>query len=102
MVYLGTTLPAGSLIHISSSDRQNILTFEPAKEIQSLAFSSPDLKTGMTYEVSYGGNSSGQKTDGLYQGGIYSGGQAFAPFTVSSTVTQIGDGGRFDRRRGRW
>ena len=93
LLNLNSTLPAGYLINISSSDGQNILTFAPAKDIQSIAFSSPDLKSGTTYQVSYGGMSTGKQVGGLYRDGAYSGSQLYTTFTVSSTVTWIGGGG---------
>jgi hypothetical protein len=81
------------LIHIQNSAGEDIFTFSPAKNYQSLAFSSPALVTGETYTISYGGNSSGAALDGLYQGGSYSGGTQITSFTVSGVVTAIGSGG---------
>lgn len=91
LLNFNTTLPAGTLINIRSSDGQDVLTFETAKAIQSIAFSSPELKTGTTYEVSYGGQATGEVTDGLYQGGTYSGGTVYTTFTVSGVVTGVGN-----------
>ena len=104
LLNLNSTLPAGSLINISSSDGQNILTFAPTKDIQSIAFSSPELKRGTTYQISYGGKSMGKEVGGLYRDGVYSGGQLYSTFTVSSTVTWIGGGGFGGRGGGgrRW
>lgn len=103
LLNLNGTLQAGALIHIQSSDGTEILTFAPAKQIQSIAFSSPELKKGVTYEVYYGGSSTGTATDGLYQppregteylGGTYSGGTQYTSFVVSGTVTTIGSARR--------
>lgn len=41
-----------------------MLTFKPGKNFQSLAFSSPNLVRGTTYNVLLGGSATG--TDGVY------------------------------------
>ncbi|MBN1137541.1 MAG: carbohydrate-binding domain-containing protein [Anaerolineae bacterium] len=95
LLNLNSTLRAGTLIHIQSSDGEEILTFVPSKQYQSIAFSSPKLASGSTYEVYYGGNSTGTATDGLYQGGTVSSATALGSFTVSSIVTAIGRSSRW-------
>jgi len=94
LVYLTSSQPAGTLFHIQNSAGEDILTFAPSKDYQSIAFSSPKLVTGETYTISVGGSSTGTVTDGLYQGGTYSSGTEFETFTVSSVVTTVGTGGR--------
>jgi hypothetical protein len=81
---------AGTLIHIQSSDGTEILTFAPTKQFQSIAFSSPELVSGETYNVYVGGSSTGAAADGLVQDGTYTPGDLYTNFTVSSIVTQIG------------
>ena len=95
LINLDSAQQAGSLVHIQSSDGKNILTFLPLKGYQSIAFSSPELATGVTYDVYFGGSTDGTATDGLYQTGTYTGGEQANSFTVSSVVTQIGRSGRF-------
>jgi len=85
------TLQAGTLIHIQTSEGQEVLTFAPSKQYQSIVFSSPALVSGSTYDVYYGGSSTGTAQDGLYQGGEYSPGTKYASFTVSSAVTTMGN-----------
>jgi hypothetical protein len=93
------TLPAGTLVNIKNSAGEDILTFAATKQYQSLAFSSPELVSGETYTVSYGGSSSGSLVDGLFQDGNYSGGTELTSFTVSGVVTMIGSGGGGGRMR---
>lgn len=85
-----TVLPADSLVHIQDSQGNDILTFSPSKQYQSIAFSSPTLVTGETYTVFNGGSSSGVATDSLYQGGVYTPGVEAISFTVEGVVTMIG------------
>jgi len=95
LLNLTSTLRAGTLIQIQSSDGDEILTFSPTKQYRSIAFSSPELANGSTYQVTYGGSSTGTATDGLYQGGTVSSGTELTSFTVSSIVTAIGRSSRW-------
>jgi len=95
LLNLNGTLQAGVPFHIQGSDGREIVTFSPAKEYQSIAFSSPELSNGATYDVFYGGSSTGTVNDGLYQGGTYTAGTNLGSFTVSGMVTRLGSGRRF-------
>jgi hypothetical protein len=74
LVYFTTVQPAGSPVSIQNSAGEEILSFTPANAYQSLAFSSPQLTTGSSYQV-------------------YTAGQASSSFTVSGVVTTVGSGG---------
>lgn len=90
LLNLSSAVRAGSLLHIQSSSGEEIVTFAPTKQVQSIAFSSPSLAKGESYELYVGGSSTGTAMDGLYQGGAYSGGSQAGSFTISSIVTQVG------------
>lgn len=92
---LTTAQQAGTIVNIQNSSGQSILTFAPSKQYQSIAFSSPDLAYGTSYNLYTGGSSSGTVSDGLYTNGTYSPGTLAATFTVSSIVTNIGSTGGF-------
>jgi len=93
LIYLNATQPAGALVHIQDSAGKDILTFAPTKVYQSIAFSSPDLVKGATYDIYIGGRSSGAVTDSLYKGGTYTPGARYTSFAVSNMVTTVGSGG---------
>ncbi|MCB9133837.1 MAG: carbohydrate-binding domain-containing protein [Anaerolineales bacterium] len=93
LVYFGTTIPSGTIVHIQNSAGEDVLTFVPTKNYQSLAFSSPDLAQGETYTIYVEGSSTGTAADGLIQDGAYTPGTEVGTFKVSSTVTQMGSGG---------
>jgi hypothetical protein len=93
LIYLTSAQPAGTLVHIQNSAGENILTFAPAKEYQSIAVSSPGLVNGATYELYIGGSSTGAVSDGLYQDGTYAPGAQYTSFTISGMATTIGTGG---------
>lgn len=76
------TKSAGTLFHIESSGGADIVTFEPSKQYQSVVISSPDLEGGTTYNVYFGGSSTRTETDGLYEGGSYSGGTQDSSFSL--------------------
>jgi len=81
------------MVHIETEDGEEILTFVPTKEYQSVLLSSPELQNGSTYVVYSGGSSTGTVTDGLYSGGTYTAGTQVTSFTISSMVTGAGSGG---------
>jgi hypothetical protein len=95
-----TVQSAGTLIHIETADDEEILTFQPAKDYQSIVISSPELENGETYVVYTGGSSSGTSVDGLITGGDYTPGRQAASFTITSIITgESSGGGMGDRQR---
>lgn len=91
LINFDSPLPTGTLIRVQSSNGNEILTFAPIKQYQSIVVSSPELVNGATYEVYTGGSSSGAVNDGLYQDGTYSTGSQYTSFTISNIVTQLGN-----------
>lgn len=89
-VILSASQAAATLIHIQDSSGADLLSFKPSKSYQSLIFSSPELATGKTYSVYYGGSSSGSESDGLYSGGSYTAGTLFKTVTPTSVITTVG------------
>ncbi len=86
-----SALPAGTIIHIQTSAGEDLLTFAPTKTFQSIVFSSPAVTNGETIEIYYGGSAAGETLGGVYLDGSYTPGQQIASFTVSNTVTQVGN-----------
>lgn len=93
LINFTSSQPVGSLVHIQNSTGEDILTFSPTKEFQSILLSSSELESGSTYDVYTGGSSSGSVVDGLYQDGSYTQGSTYDSFTISDIVTNIGTGG---------
>ena len=83
---------AGTIFHLQNSSGTDIVTFKPAKTYQSVVFSSPDFGKA-TYDIYFGGSSTGTLKDGLYKGGTYTPGTKNTSFTVSSVTTKVGSGG---------
>jgi hypothetical protein len=94
---------AGTMVHIETESGQEVVTFSPAKQYQSVLLSSPELENGSTLVVYSGGNSSGAASEGLYAGGAYSGGTQVDSLKISGVVTTGGlaAGGFPGGRRGR-
>ena len=93
LINFSTAQKAGTLVHIQSSDGDEILTFAPSKQYQSIAFSSPELLKGGEYKIYLGGSSTGTVLDSLYLDGAYSAGSEYESFTISGVVTTVGTGG---------
>ena len=85
-----TSVSANTILHIEDESGNELITFAPSKSVGSIVISSPNIKNGTTYNVYTGGESTGTATDGLYSEGSYSGGTKGDSFTVSSTVTNVG------------
>lgn len=85
-----TSISANTLLHIEDENGNELITFAPSKTVGSIVISSPNIKTGTTYKLYTGGESTGNATDGLYSDGSYSGGTEGDSFTVSNTVTNVG------------
>lgn len=84
------TQPAGTIVHIADADGNNLLTFTPLRQYQSIVLSSPALINGETYTVYGGGSADGTVSDGLYTDGTYTTGTAVESFTISGVVTSAG------------
>ena len=87
------TQAAGTLAALTDESGKTVLAFAPAKAYQSIVFSSPLLEQGKTYTLISGGSCSVQPADGLYTGGVCSGGAELTDVTISGTVTRIADDG---------
>ncbi|WP_294188467.1 carbohydrate-binding domain-containing protein [uncultured Clostridium sp.] len=85
-----TSISANTLLHIEDESGKELITFSPSKSVSSIVISSENIKTGTAYKVYTGGESTGNATDGLYSDGSYSGGTEGDSFTVSNTVTNVG------------
>ena len=90
MIGIGSTVSKGTLVNISDSNGNVILTFEGAKSYDNMVLCTSDLKTGETYTVSVGGSVTGTAKDGIYKG-AYSGGTEVASFTVENTLSTAGN-----------
>lgn len=88
-----SVIKAGTMVHIETEDGENVLTFVPAKNYQSVVLCSSALIKGATYNVYTGGTSTGTVKDALYSGGTYSGGTIYTSFKVTSEVTSLGSSG---------
>lgn len=83
------TIGEGTCISIEGGSESFVFTV--SKNVQNIVFSSPMLKQGTEYTVSYGGKySGGTVTDGICEGGKYSGGNDLAKFTIEDYLTSYG------------
>ncbi|MBN2737947.1 MAG: carbohydrate-binding domain-containing protein [Spirochaetales bacterium] len=91
LLYNFDSKPKNTLINIQNTNGNSLMTFLPDKDFSSLTFSSPDLQSGQSYNVYFGGSySGGTQKDGLYQNGSYNRGTLGTTFTVSGLLTTIG------------
>lgn len=85
-----STISADTLITIADSDGNVIAAFKPKNNVQSIVFSSEDIKTGTTYTIYKNGTYSGTlSSDNYGTGGTISGGTKVASGTVTSNLTTL-------------
>ncbi len=89
LINLRTSRPAGTLIHLESNTKTEVITFSPSKQYQSIALCSPLLTMGSTYDLYLGGSSTGTIKDGIYQNGVYTPGTLTRTLTITSIVTKV-------------
>ena len=68
-IYLtsSSVLDAGTVIHLQTTNGEDLVTFQPVNDFDVIVFTSPDLVTGEAYEVYPGGSVSGDSATGLYE-----------------------------------
>ena len=103
-ILVNTSLQAGKIASITDKSGNALITFAPSKNIQSVYFSSKDLKIGENYNlltgVTYTG---GNEKDSIYTGGKYTGGSTAATSTAAATVSggmNMGGMNRGDMNKG--
>lgn len=80
----------GTIINISDSKGDTILSFSPSKKFNSLVYTSSTITKGSTYSISYGGTDTGTNKDGMYASGKYTNGTSLGTVTISSSITSLG------------
>ena len=99
LIYFGTTYAAGTPVSVVNSAGENVVTIVPSKQYSSLVVSSPNLVLGETYTIYVGGDVGTPDALGFAVGSAASGGTAVATSTLSTVVTQVGQGGMWGGRR---
>jgi trimeric autotransporter adhesin len=83
------SISSSTIFNIQDASGNSLVTFKPIRSAYYFIFSSPDLKSGSTYNIYTGGTSTGTYSNGLYTGGTYSGGSLKKSFSVSGKVTSV-------------
>lgn len=91
LVYYSETQTAGTLLNLSDTQGNSIISYIPAKDYQSVVISCPNLETGGSYILSAGGEVQGEETDGYYGALSYSGGTTMYEILLDSTIITAGD-----------
>lgn len=88
-----TLQQAGTLVHLGTAEGEEILTFSPNKEYQSIVISSPDIILGDAYVLYSGGSYTGSSFNGQLTGGKYTEGNKIIEFETSKVVTWLTETG---------
>ncbi len=85
---------AGELVHLEDSSGNTILTFAPSKNYRNVIISTPEIKTGESYEYYAGGSITGDSTNGLYEEtATYTKAGEAISFTPTDIVTYLSESG---------
>ena len=82
-VTYGSTISAGTVVHIVTGDGESLITFEPANAYNVIVFSSPNLIDGGSYDVYLGGTVTGDSPTDLYDDSAYTAGDLTGTVTAS-------------------
>lgn len=93
MLYFSSVQKAGTTVTLADEKGTVLLSFIPAKDYQTVLFSSPQLQQGKTYTVSTGGTPSAAGVDGLSTGGTVSGAAKLLEVTLENVITSISEDG---------
>jgi Carbohydrate-binding domain-containing protein Cthe_2159 len=93
LINFDNAIRAGTMVHLEDEDGNDILTFVPTKQYQSVCLCSPDITEGSTLTIYLSGSSTGAETDGLYSGGTYSPGTESTTLEITGVVNTLGGGG---------
>lgn len=66
-VTTGSTVAAGTVVHIENAAGESLVTFEPANDYSVIVFSSSELVAGEAYDVYLGGTVTGDSATNLYE-----------------------------------
>lgn len=90
-----STQSAGSVIRLTDSEGNNIVTYTPSKSYSNVIISAPELINGESYVLSIGGSISGNETDGLYEdNAVYTAGTTIAEFTITDSGSYFSENGQ--------
>ncbi len=74
-VTTGSTLSAGTVVHVQDSDGAGLVTFKPANDYSVIVFTSGELVSGASYDIYLGGEVAGDSATSLYEEGDYTPGE---------------------------
>ncbi len=84
----------GTLVTLTDSRGNEILSYAPSKNFEHIVISSPDIKSGENYTIYTGGSSDSTENHGLYENSGYKNdGTEAGSFTAENVVSTIGSQG---------
>lgn len=87
------TQEANTIFNIKSESGEDIITYSPNKQYQSIIVSTPEIKTNENYEINTGGSYEGDEYNGLYSNGTYTNYQKLTTLSISEVITTFNQEG---------
>lgn len=98
---LSSPLSGGTLVTVTDSSGNEVISFAPEKTFSSIVISSPDIKSGGTYTLYTGGSTSSSEKYGLCEtGGYNNDGTEVGSFTADNVTSFIGTQSMLDGGHG--
>ncbi len=82
VLYFNTSIPADTIMQIADENGDEVFCFASPKNYTNLVFTSPELASGKSYNVSVGGTYSAESANGIYSGGSYDGAEMSESITA--------------------
>lgn len=92
LITLSTPAVSNTVFSVQDAEGNEVATVAPPKQYQTILLSTPGLQSDKSYTVYTGGSSTAPSLDGVYEGGLYTGGSSVVTFIQSSIVTTAGKG----------
>ncbi|RBS48595.1 hypothetical protein EB25_01379 [Enterococcus faecium] len=84
---------ASTLISIKNSSGDTVVTYQPAKDYQTIVISTKELITGDTYSIVSGGTANTEPQNGLFDTGSETTGTELGSFTLSENTASVSQSG---------
>ena len=81
------------MISIKNSSGDNVVTYQPAKDYQTIVISTKELITGDTYSIVSGGTANTEPQNGLFDTGSETTGTELGSFTLSENTASVSQSG---------
>lgn len=94
MMTFTNTQEAGTTVYVENSNGEQVVAVAPEKAFQTIVVSSPQLQASETYSLAFGGTTTGEPVDGVFENVTIENSTGTVEFTLPDTVmTYVNESG---------